>query len=760
MGGSKSKEKDSSPSEEVEMQGDGEDSGDKGKYGEPVKYDPTFNGPIKKRSCTDIICCLLFLIVMAASAILAYFAFINGDPNLLIYPTDSFGKLCGYGNFKDKPNLVFFDMLTCARMGPSVLINGCPTPQVCVASCPNKTWAFAETDFLEAPPMSKPQSETRKDMICKYHVDPAAGIYQGMSAFQLMSKDYCAPYYVQSSPFVGRCIPSIFKDAVDALAKTAVTVVVEGQTLNLTNSNNDTVTNELLSKGSEALAAFLSVVEIGKATLSDLQTSWWLIVIALCVSALLGLVWILLMRWIAGIMVWLSVALFIGMFSFSTYYCFSKYVALKDLPSANGNFYFTTNLSYYLGLKDTWLAFGIISAIFLGVIVLILIVLRARILIAIALIKETSKAIGSMMFTLLWPIWPFIIQAGIIGYWAAVTVYLASWSDVKSQYTVNGTNSSDGNGGVAWSFPPCDIAKIANQDIQKLVNQSDELNTACQFLKYEIHNYVIPMQIFNLFVFFWLFNFVIAFGQMTLAGAFASYYWAFSKPKDIPTFPIVCSIWRCFRYHLGSLAFGSLIIAIVQLIRAMLEYIDSKVKGTENPFAKFVIKCMKCCFWCLEKFLKFINKNAYILVAVYGKNFCTSAKNAFFLLMRNILRVVVVDKTTGFCLLIAKLVVVGATVSLSYFFFDGSIPHLSKYAPQLTYYFVPLIVITIGSYIIATMFFNVYSMGVDTMFLCFLEDLERHDGSPEKPYYMSKELMKILGKKNKKVPGEGKKKDK
>jgi choline transporter-like protein 2/4/5 len=29
-----------------------------------------------------------------------------------------------------------------------------------------------------------------------------------------------------------------------------------------------------------------------------------------------------------------------------------------------------------------------------------------------------------------------------------------------------------------------------------------------------------------------------------------------------------------------------------------------------------------------------------------------------------------------------------------------------------------------------------------------VEDLERHDGSQEKPYYMSKGLMKILGKKN------------
>ena len=37
-------------------------------------------------------------------------------------------------------------------------------------------------------------------------------------------------------------------------------------------------------------------------------------------------------------------------------------------------------------------------------------------------------------------------------------------------------------------------------------------------------------------------------------------------------------------------------------------------------------------------------------------------------------------------------------------------------------------------------------MAVDTLFLCFLEDLERNDGTPEKPYYMSKSLRQILGK--------------
>lgn len=45
-----------------------------------------------------------------------------------------------------------------------------------------------------------------------------------------------------------------------------------------------------------------------------------------------------------------------------------------------------------------------------------------------------------------------------------------------------------------------------------------------------------------------------------------------------------------FRYHLGSLAFGSLIIAIIQIIRVLLEYVDGKLKGSENAVAKFFLK--------------------------------------------------------------------------------------------------------------------------------------------------------------------------
>ena len=41
--------------------------------------------------------------------------------------------------------------------------------------------------------------------------------------------------------------------------------------------------------------------------------------------------------------------------------------------------------------------------------------------------------------------------------------------------------------------------------------------------------------------------------------------------------------------------------------------------GTKNKVAKLLLGCLKCCFWCLEKFLKFLNRNAYIMVRETGR---------------------------------------------------------------------------------------------------------------------------------------------
>ena len=58
----------------------------------------------------------------------------------------------------------------------------------------------------------------------------------------------------------------------------------------------------------------------------------------------------------------------------------------------------------------------------------------------------------------------------------------------------------------------------------------------------------------------------------------------------------------------------------------------------DSRIVKLLTCIGECCLSCLERFLNFVNKNAYIQTAIEGSNFCTGAVAAFNLLLRNFLR--------------------------------------------------------------------------------------------------------------------------
>ena len=85
--------------------------------------------------------------------------------------------------------------------------------------------------------------------------------------------------------------------------------------------------------------------------------------------------------------------------------------------------------------------------------------------------------------------------------------------------------------------------------------------------------------------------------------------------------------------------------------------------------------------------MRFINRNAYIMCAIKNTNFCKSAYSAFNLIMRNLVRVVVLDSVVDFLLFLGKLVIVVITGSVSYLAFAGHLPDI-KVGHCLFYIFV------------------------------------------------------------------------
>ena len=64
--------------------------------------------------------------------------------------------------------------------------------------------------------------------------------------------------------------------------------------------------------------------------------------------------------------------------------------------------------------------------------------------------------------------------------------------------------------------------------------------------------------------------------------------------------------------------------------------------------------------------MKFLNKHAYILTAIYNDSFCRAARRAFFLLLRNILRVIAVNMISSFVLVLGQVLCASVTTFFCY----------------------------------------------------------------------------------------------
>ncbi|XP_055533515.1 choline transporter-like 2 isoform X1 [Wyeomyia smithii] len=746
---------------------------------QPLKFDPDFKGPLSKRSCTDIPCLFLFFAFLVCWGGVAYYAFLKGDLDRLLVPTDSAGLKCGVDSVvQHEPYLVFFDISECAKY--DVPLYGCKTPQVCVSQCPAE-----EFTFLAEMCNANSLETIRSKLICDRLVQKDQLNCNDIQTH--IDRGRCAKYYLKSVPFAKRCISNLpdtecpyipsrvlkqYQLTPVPSARSEVTNVGQNSTrsgkqlsaaIRQDCANQRRLGRQLLVERMTKLQSYFAryvdnvlsqvtndtrVHQTGQMVVEDILETWRLVIVILVASLLVSLIFITMLRWIAKPMVWISILGVIAALCYGVYYSYDQYQYISKHPVEN-HVNVSPNLSSliqsWFKSDQTWLWILIILAIILVVLLLVILVLRKRIVIAIALVKEGSKAVSAIFSTVFFPVIPWALHILVIVFAVTVGLYLASIGDpLHRVYGLNTSVSCVCENGYKDGdvCSPTTFNEFCHNTAMRGDRAARCMDAACHFQEINSPTEVGYFHAINVVGFFWGICFISAFGEMVLAFTFATWYWTFRK-KDLRFFVLTTGFLRTLCYHLGTLAFGSLIIAICKIIRAVLEYIDHKLRKYDNGVVKAVLCLCKCCFWCLESFLKFLNTNAYIMCAIHGKNFCSSAKDAFSLLARNVLRVIALDKVTGFLFFLSKLLLACGMAAVTYSIFDSGI------TKQLHYPFVPAILVFVGTYVIASVFFSVYSVAVDTLFLCFLEDCERNDGTPEKPYYMSKSLMKILGKKQK-----------
>lgn len=144
------------------------------------------------------------------------------------------------------------------------------------------------------------------------------------------------------------------------------------------------------------------------------------------------------------------------------------------------------------------------------------------------------------------------------------------------------------------------------------------------------------------FSFYWSSQVVDNVVHTSICGVFGTFYFIYGTGAAIVN-PVWNSFKRSMTYSFGSIAFGSLIVAILQLVRFMLKSIHRDRNNAAAALAD-------CLLGLIENLVCYFNYYAYVHVAIYGKPYIQSAMDTWELVKSNGVDVIINDSLIGKCL--------------------------------------------------------------------------------------------------------------
>ncbi|KAH9957911.1 plasma-membrane choline transporter-domain-containing protein [Russula dissimulans] len=117
----------------------------------------------------------------------------------------------------------------------------------------------------------------------------------------------------------------------------------------------------------------------------------------------------------------------------------------------------------------------------------------------------------------------------------------------------------------------------------------------------------------------------------TLAGGpFGSWYYFGPREAGLmPKHSTLRSFWKASTLSLGSVAFGSLIVTVLEIVRLLLSLARNNAEVEGNPVEACLACCAECFIGCIEGLVEYFNKYAYIEIALYGKPYIRAAKDTW-----------------------------------------------------------------------------------------------------------------------------------
>jgi len=214
--------------------------------------------------------------------------------------------------------------------------------------------------------------------------------------------------------------------------------------------------------------------------------------------------------------------------------------------------------------------------------------------------------------------------------------------------------------------------------------------------------------VFLLFSFYWTFEVLKNIVHVTVSGVVATAYF---MSQNMPENPTLGALKRSLTSSFGSICLGSMIVAIIKTLRALVRMIRNERGG----ILVYIADCILSCF---DHLVRYFNHYAFCQVAIYGKTFCEAASSTWDLIEHAGLEAIANDNLIGGVLnmgiLFGALVTgaAGACLGLVFNAFNGN-----------DVYVMFVLGLIIGG-LFMTLSLQVVDSGVACTFVCFAEDKE------------------------------------
>uniref|UniRef100_A0A060T496 Protein PNS1 n=1 Tax=Blastobotrys adeninivorans TaxID=409370 RepID=A0A060T496_BLAAD len=136
--------------------------------------------------------------------------------------------------------------------------------------------------------------------------------------------------------------------------------------------------------------------------------------------------------------------------------------------------------------------------------------------------------------------------------------------------------------------------------------------------------------------------------HVSISGVYGSWYYCSKSDQGMPKWPAWGAFKRAMTYSFGSICFGSLIVAIINFIREILNAAQHVNQDNGGNIAVTIVLCFaQCCVGILDWAVTYFNHYAYTFIALYGKAYLPSAKDTWQLVKHKGIDALVNDSLIG-----------------------------------------------------------------------------------------------------------------